>query len=387
MWTKSIFWKRTRVNATLLALVCCFTAIAAHADPIRVATFNASLSRKGPGLLLQDIHQNKKKQLKNIVAIIQTIRPDILLINEFDHDYENLALRAFLDLLSKDTPTHKGIRYPHFFAPPQNVGVPSGHDLNHDGKLGGPADALGFGNFRGQYAMALISRHPIQMDGVQTFTHMHWQDIPDADLPTHADGSPFPTVEAQSVMRLSSKGHWDVPIILPSGDVLHILASHPTPPVFDGPEDRNGKRNRAEIMFWSNYIDHTFDGQADRFVIAGDLNADPNDGEGSHAAINALLNHPFVFDPEPRSTGAKDAAQTQAGANANHITDPTLDTADWRDDRGPGNLRVDYVLPSKTLKVLDAGVFWPAPNEAGYEWIGSSARASSDHRLVWVDLE
>lgn len=55
-----------------------------HAEPIRVATFNASLSRKGPGLLLRDIQVGKNKQLRNVIAIIQTVRPDILLLNEFD---------------------------------------------------------------------------------------------------------------------------------------------------------------------------------------------------------------------------------------------------------------------------------------------------------------
>ena len=35
---------------------------------------------------------------------------------------------------------------------------------------------------------------------------------------------------------------------------LHVLASHPTPPTFDGPEDRNGRRNHDEIRFWADYI-------------------------------------------------------------------------------------------------------------------------------------
>jgi len=370
----------------LAAAFACVSA-ASFAEPIRVATFNTSLTRKGPGLLLRDIRKLKDSQIRNVMAIIQTVRPDILLINEFDHDYENLALREFLDLLAQDAGERKGIRYPYFCAPPQNVGVPSGWDLNGDGKLGGPADAYGFGNFRGQYAMALVSKFPIQTDAAKDFSEVLWNQIPNAEMPKAADGSDFPSYPALHIMRLSSKGHWDVPIALPSGDTLHILASHPTPPIFDGPEDMNGKRNRAEILFWDTYIRTALQPHTDKYVVLGDLNADPFDGEGSHDAISVLINGRYLTDPKPQSNGARIASKTQGGVNTKHKSDPATDTADWRDDRGPGNLRVDYVLPSKTLTLSDASVFWPASDEAGFEWIGSDGRASSDHRLVWVDIE
>ena len=370
----------------LAAAFACVSAMS-FAEPIRVATFNTSLTRKGPGLLLRDIRGLKDTQIRNVMAIIQTVRPDILLINEFDHDYENLALREFLDLLAQDAGDRKGIRYPYFYAPPQNVGVPSGLDLNGDGKLGGPADAYGFGNFRGQYAMAFVSKFPIKTDAAKDFADVLWKHIPNAEMPKAADGSDFPSSQALHAIRLSSKGHWDVPITLSSGDTLHVLASHPTPPVFDGPEDMNGKRNRAEILFWDNYIRTVLEPNSDKYVVLGDLNADPIDGEGSHDAISALINGGHLTDPKPKSNGARIASDAQGGANTKHKSDPATDTADWRDDRGPGNLRMDYVLPSKTLNISDAGVFWPAPDEAGFEWIGSNGRASSDHRLVWVDLE
>ncbi len=370
----------------LAAAFACVSA-ASFAEPIRVATFNTSLTRKGPGLLLRDIRKLKDSQIRNVMAIIQTVRPDILLINEFDHDYENLALREFLDLLAQDVGARKGIRYPYFYAPPQNVGVPSGLDLNGDGKLGGPADAYGFGNFRGQYAMALVSKFPIQTDDAKDFSDVLWKQIPNAEMPKAADGSDFPSYPALHIMRFSSKGHWDVPIALPSGDTLHILASHPTPPIFDGPEDMNGKRNRAEILFWDTYIRTALQPHTDKYIVLGDLNADPFDGEGSHDAITALTNGGYLTDPKPHSNGARMASETQGGVNTKHTSNPAADTADWRDDRGPGNLRVDYVLPSKTLTLSGAGVFWPAPDEAGFEWIGSDGRASSDHRLVWVDIE
>ena len=68
--------------------------------------------------------------------------------------------------------------------------------------------------------------------------------------------------------------------------------------------------------------------------------------------------------------------------NRGQAGDPALDTADWRDDGGPGNLRVDYVLPSAGLAITGSGVFWPAPGAP----LADAAVEASDHRLVWVDL-
>ena len=37
-------------------------------------------------------------------------------------------------------------------------------------------------------------------------------------------------------------------------ELLDVLAAHPTPPSFDGPEKRNVARNRDEIGFWTAYL-------------------------------------------------------------------------------------------------------------------------------------
>jgi hypothetical protein len=50
-------------------------------------------------------------------------------------------------------------------------------------------------------------------------------------------------------------------------------------------------------------------------------------------------------------------------------------------------MRADYVIPSRQgWKVQDAGVFWPTRSDPLYRLV-KNRRASSDHRLVWVDLE
>jgi hypothetical protein len=194
---------------------------------------------------------------------------------------------------------------------------------------------------------------------------------------------------ADALLRLSSKSHWDVQAEVAPGCTVHVLASHPTPPVFDGAEDRNGRRNHDEIRFWTDYISGlewmTDDaGQAGglspeaAFVVMGDLNSDPADGDGIRSAIVDLLSHARVVDPSPASEGAKEAAQA-GGANESHEGDPALDTANFHSDF-TGNLRIDYVLPSAGQRLEASGVFWPLTGLPGEAWIDAS-----DHRLVWVD--
>ena len=303
-----------------------------------------------------------------VADVIHAVSPDILLLNGFDYDLDGIALGAFADVLGD---------YPYRFALRPNTGVQTGLDMDGDGKTGSPSDAQGFGRFAGQGGMAILSRYPLDVDAVQDFSSLKWVDFPDAMLPVKG-GKPFPSPQALAAQRLSSVGHWVVPVQLPQG-VINLLAFHAGPPVFDGPEDRNGKRNHDEVRFWSVYLDGGLGTPPARgsFVILGDANQDPQDGEGLKDAIRGLLAHPLVQDPLPKSKGAVVAAREQGGANANHQTDPALDTVDWKDDPAPGNLRVDYVLPSKDLQVAGAGVYWPVDGDSG---------AASRHRLVWVDL-
>jgi hypothetical protein len=193
------------------------------------------------------------------------------------------------------------------------------------------------------------------------------------------------------IQRLSSTAHWEIPVILSETITLHILAFAAGPPVFDGPEDRNGLRNHDEVAFWTRYLDGKLSLPPDNpvppedpVIVMGNANLDPMDGEGLHRAMIDLLTHPRLQDPEPRSQGGKLAA-AQGGANSRHLGDPSLDTVDWRDDPGPGNLRVSYILPDRALVVIGAGVFWPAPNAPDAKLI--TAKDGPRHRMVWVDIE
>ncbi|HEX2883278.1 MAG TPA: endonuclease/exonuclease/phosphatase family protein, partial [Candidatus Limnocylindria bacterium] len=195
-----------------------------------------------------------------------------------------------------------------------------------------------------------------------------------------------------------SKSHWDVPIDV-GGTIVHFLVSHPTPPVFDGAEDRNGTRNFDEIRFWADYVTpgaggyiYDDDGVSgglkpgEKFVIAGDQNSDPLDGDSIPGAIQQLLENPRVNTTvTPDSLGAVEAAALQGGANATHLSDPRYDTADFADG-APGNLRADYVLPSRNLRITDAAVFWPELGDPLSRLTGTFPFPSSDHRLVWIDV-
>lgn len=348
-----------------------------------MATWNADLSRRGPGLLLADIESGKDAQVATVAAVIAAVAPDVLLLTGIDYDARLAALRALAGKIGAE-----GVVYPHLFALRPNTGRATGLDLDGDGRRGGPGDSQGFGRFAGQEGMAILSRLPIAKDGVRDFSAFLWRDLPGAFLPEGPDG-PFPSAEALAVQRLSTTGHWAVPVMLPGGGALTLLAWHATPPVFDGPQDRNGRRNHDEAAFWALLIEGRIPGEAPPeapFVLLGDANLDPEDGEGRREAIRALLAHPALQDPAPASAGGAAAALAQGGPNRTHSGAAALDTADWPEEGrrgpGPGNMRVDFVLPSSALEVRGAGVFWPVPGEAMAEVAAAAAR----HRLVWVDI-
>jgi len=275
-----------------------------------------------------------------------------------------------------------------------NTGVDTQIDLNGDKRVGTGDDAFGYGRFPGQYGMAVLSMHPIDTEKVRTFQKFLWKDMPGAMLPADPKtGKGFYSDEAIRIFRLSSKSHWDVPVTVGS-KTFHFLVCHPTPPVFDGEEDRNGKRNHDEIRIWADYVsdncpwlydDNGIKGgltAGKSFVIAGDLNADPNDGDSTGDAIEQLLEHDLIqADTIPQSSGGKHFSKQDGQANLEHKGDPSQDTADFN-DKTVGNVRIDYVLPSKEISVSNQGVFWPAPGEDG-----SELASASDHRMVWIDIE
>ena len=377
---------------TVVAALVLAPAAAAGGADVRFATFNASLNRNVAGQLVADLSTPNNAQAAAVAEIVQRVRPDVLLINEFD--FAPAAVGLFQqNYLSVPHNGAAPIEYPYTYIAPSNTGTPSGKDLNNSGTVGGPDDAFGFGFFPGQFGMVVYSMHPIDPLGVRTFQLFKWKDMPGNLIP-----QPFYSPDEVEILRLSSKSHWDLPIRI-EGKTVHFLVSHPTPPVFDGPEDRNGTRNSDEIRLWADYITpgrsgYIYDDAGSRgglkpgelFVIAGDQNSDPLDGDSIPGSIQQLIEHPLVNTKvTPDSAGAVEAAALQGAANLAHRSDPRFDTADFADS-APGNLRADYVLPRKTLQIADAGVFWPILADPLSRLTGVFPFPSSDHRAVWVDV-
>jgi uncharacterized repeat protein (TIGR01451 family) len=393
---------------------------------VRFSQFNASLNRNAEGQLFTDLSTPNNTQAKTVAEIIQRNNPDVLLINEFD--YASADPLQVVQLLQQNYlgVSQNGaapVNYPYVYIAPSNTGISSGFDLNNNGTAvttpgtaGYGDDSFGFGNFPGQFGMLLLSKYPIDTPNVRTFQNFLWKDMPGnlltndptVDNPAttvNENLNGFYSAEEINALRLSSKSHWDVPIIV-DGVTVHVLVSHPTPPTFDGTEDRNGKRNHDEIRFWSDYItpgqgSYIYDDKGGKggidvgsnFVIMGDQNADPSDGDSFNNAIRQLLQNPNVnTNATPSSLGAVQQAALQGGANVNHKGNPSFDTSDFS-DTAPGNLRTDYVLPSANLNIAGSAVFWPENIDPNFPLVGTfnpslpGGFPSSDHRLVYADVQ
>lgn len=281
---------------------------------------------------MRDIQRADKALVAGLQRIAEA-RADVLVLTDIDYDHAGVALGMMRDHLA-----NAGMDYPHAFTARPNRGWPSGLDMDGDGRLGEPEDAFGYGWFSGQGGMAILSRWPVTLD--HNFSQMLWKDVPDSLLEL--------SDPAADQRRLSSSGHWMVQVDMPKGH-LRLLTLTATPPVFDGPEDLNGRRNRDEVMFFGNILSGRGpsappDGP---LAVMGNFNLDPGRGEGLREAVRYMLGHPKLTDPLPGQP-----------------------TAMWED---PGHLRVSYVLPSTDFTVVEAGLMPEVPD------LGA-------HRLVWVDV-
>jgi endonuclease/exonuclease/phosphatase family metal-dependent hydrolase len=381
---------------------------------LRVMTYNIEDVRT------RDLTRTDHPRLRHAAARVQALAPDVLLINEITYEQPGApgydpdagvghnARRFVQNYLSvPQADTLSGRSYQTVMLP-VNTGQPSGYDLNNDGRVvttvppvppppadgrvaeqtaagrayGG--DAWGFGTFPGQYGMALFVHEDLTVlrDSIRTFRTFRWADMPHAAEPVDStNGEPWFTPAEWRHVRLSSKSHWDVPVRLPDGSTLHVLASHPTPPAFDGPAQRNDRRNHDEIRFWVDYLDGAayIEDDAGRsgglhenalFVVMGDLNADPDDPNVYRRAIRDLVGHDRVQDVVPTTRPASRGAF------------PSLDP----DDTARWGKRVDYVLPSTTLTVDTSGVWRPGRRRERPPRSDSTAPPVSDHFPVWVDV-
>ena len=281
-------------------------------------------------MLYRDVVAGKSADITAPTAAIAALDADLLVVSGFDFDAGGLALAALNGTLP--------IPYPYITALRPNTGIPSGFDLDGNGRSDEARDAIGHGRFPGEGGMAILSRLPV--DPAQSVDHsgLLWRDLPGADLPPLPEG-------ADQVLRLSTTGHHDTAVILPDGRRLHLLTWHATPPAFEGAERRNTRRNHDEAAFWLHLLDSPQAPQAP-FVLLGQANVDPKKGNGDPRAIRALLSDARVHDVLPG------------------------DTVDYGGALGP--LRVSYILPSADINVTASG---HAPQPDG-----------ARHHPIWVEI-
>ncbi|WP_336596054.1 endonuclease/exonuclease/phosphatase family protein [Photobacterium rosenbergii] len=416
-----------------------------------------SLTNKEQNQLVRDFNKNaltgddlekakKVIQIRNVAEIIQRVRPNAFVLAEFNNDGKGEDMRALNGFQDNYLAYSQKDETPIFFAYKKNVatntGLQSGFDLDNsdsiadiEGRAGD--DAWGFGDYHGQYAFAVFSQFEIDEANVRTFQHFKWKDMPDGKGNAKTDNIKIATCEgldkdnnkinicpegkkvgdnwysdmAWDQFPVSSKNHADIPVIIPKAngekEVVHFLVSHPAPPIFDNAAKHNTQRNRAELKFWNDYIaseTYFYDDQGhtgglaagSNFVIAGDLNADHEMGDGDQEVIGNLLNSSLVNtratigDYSPQSLGGRYCLDSKVCKQDNVNTPHPLNIT------STSGLRLDYVIPSATLEVKGSGVFWPVEGQDGYHLVFDeslnkdyphSKSVSSDHRMVWVDLD
>ncbi len=338
-------------------------------------------------LTTEKVQQPGTRQLEAAAETIQRLpTPDVLLINEMDDNvvqgWEGRHnATAFLENYLREPQSEdvEGIDFEEWVAPRCNTGIPSGMDIGKDGPGVEPGtdayarDCFSYAPYPGRYAMALYSRFPIDYGGIRTFRKFLWNDLPDDRIPTDSGRDLYLTGDERERFRLPAKTVADVPIALPDGE-LHALIAHPSPPLADGMDTLNAPRCHDEIRFLGEYLsgaEYPYDdgGRAgglsddDRFVLLGDLNAEPDEEVTDDAITRYLLDNPRVLPTTPSSPGGRERGVPCATGDLS---------------RGPS--RVDYVLPSNEFAVTSSGVGWPATDEPNRK----VAERASDHFPVWV---
>ena len=367
---------------------------------MRFQTFNASLNRSTAGELVADLSTPDDPQAATVAEIIQRTRPDVLLLNEFDYVPSGEAVDLFREnYLEVGHNGAEPIHYRYAFIAPSNTGIPSGFDLDNNGTIGGGNDAFGFGDVRGPLRHGRAQQVPDRLPARA--------DLPEVPLGRHArrDAARRPGYDAPptgtpptscEVVRLSSKSHWDLPIRI-GRKTVHFLVSHPTPPVFDGAEDRNGKRNFDEIRFWADYVsgrDYMYDDRGHRGGLHQGARVRDRRRPEQRPARRRLgaRRHPAADRPPPDRGPAADVRGRPGGGLATGRREPharvrpALRHRGLRGHRRPATCAPTTCCRRKRLKVKGAGVFWPVPSDPLSRLTGEFPFPSSDHRSVWLDL-
>ena len=336
------------------------------------------------------------------------VEPDILVLNEIDHDYEQ-AIRVSIStpgafgtsISPQETKTsicRTALRWPTtpaFFQGSISMATATSPDDDRGTRDHGN-DSLGYGTYPGEYSMAVLSRFPMLEDESRTFQKLLWKDLPGHHIPPGlllGGGS-----AKRSDCRASLTGIYRSTLM--AGLCISSFSSDAAGLRRRGRQER--RRNFDEIKLWVEYLEletNLTDDQgvgggyrsSDPFVIVGDLNAAPlvegrrardrfasRSMTGRRQSINCSSIR--AFRTAGRSLTSRGASIT---GRRRRISQDLRGSSERSTSVFGQGARIDYILPSKNLEIA-GGVFWPSPDEdpEGASW----ADDASDHRLVWLDI-
>ena len=363
------------------------TTVEKSAGDVRVATLDAEISGGSSAEVLEELDGGMHPQARVLAETVQVNAPDVLVLTGLSYDeHQQIAETLNDEYLSRGQNGQSGVEYSHLYTAPTNSGIESGADLDGDGRVGGPADSLGYGRYAGERGMAVFSTYPIAEDEVRTFQDFRWQDLPENSIP---EGD-FSDLE-KSVLRLPSTSLWDIPLEVPGeADHVHLVATDlNSPPVPTSPDLARSKDQRRMVAdfvsgeSWYLYDDDGAHGGLEpgtAFVVAGGL-ADAQElqssTDGQVAELASLLESDTIQDPGPEAVSEEPMSQRR---------DPAADPQATHGLTGDTAVRSSYVLPAAALDVDSSGVFWPAEGEFGFNLVDPADPDSPAGRLVWLDI-
>lgn len=239
----------------------------------------------------------------------------------------------------------------------------------------------GWGEYEGRFNTAVLSRYPILGDQVRVIADFAWESLPGNTI------AQMQSEIGESVpagFPLFEKSLNVVPIQI-DDEVVHLVMLHPVAPAFD---PINTYRNFDELQGLRMFLDGTLPGvpglpDGAKFVVVGDLNADPEDGDSFDTAVSQILTHPSLATPVfPTAAGSKglngpfNTYLSGCGRDdGSTVSDPTTRF----------QLQLDYILPSATIGApLASFLFFPDHLSARADF--DLACRASDHRMLYLDL-
>ena len=315
---------------------------------LRFATFNASVNRNADGQLLQELSNGDDPQLRNVAEIIQRVRPDVAAhqrVRLRSGPARGTSVPAQLPRRCRTTARGRSSTATASWLR-RTRASPSGKDFDNDGQAVTQPGSGAYGNDRSASASSLASSawssSRVRASTTRTLgpsSASAGGTCPATCCLTIRPRRPrgWYSADELGIFRLSSKSHWDVPWrstatgrALPREPPDAAGVRRPRGPQRQAQPRRDPLLGGLRDSRCGHYI-YDDEGRrgglrrGEQFVIAGDQNADPFDGDGVDHAIRQLLDNPRInASVTPTSPGGAEQSQLQGGANMTHRSDPPM---------------------------------------------------------------